>query len=125
MRRTLSLILLAALAGCGAPAQPEGNGAKPAASVEPRAGAAPAGPTTAGNEAARLAEYREDSLRGCIGGAREAAPPGTPVERHCACAVERVMAGRTRAQLNAEERSGEYEPRFQGALRACIREIGP
>jgi hypothetical protein len=72
-----------------------------------------------------LAEWRADVLRGCIGGGRDAAGPGVPVERHCACAVERVSAGRTLAALEAEERSGDYQPRFTALLRQCIREISP
>jgi hypothetical protein len=127
VRRTPSLFLLAALAACGAPARPDGSNAKPEAAATSAAtpAASPTAAAAPGDEAGRLAEYREDSLRGCIGGAREAAPPGTPVERHCACAVGRVTAGRSRAQLDAEERSGEYEPRFREAMHACIREIGP
>lgn len=119
MHRTTSLILLAALAACGV--ETGDNAAKPEA-----AGAPSASPTTAApadDEARRLAEYREDVLRGCIGGGRDSAPPGTPVEAHCTCAVDRVMAGRTRAQLDEEERSGAYEPRFRDAMRACIAAI--
>jgi hypothetical protein len=74
---------------------------------------------------AGLAQWRADVLRGCIGGGRDAAGPGVPVERHCACAVDRVMAGRTLAQLEAAERSGEHEQRFTALLRQCIREISP
>ena len=103
MRTWLTLLSIAALAGCG---------------------------RQAGNEAvaasdAGLAQWRADVLRGCIGGGRDAAGPGVPVERHCACAVERVSAGRTLAELEAAERSGEYQPRFTALLRQCIREISP
>lgn len=73
-----------------------------------------------------LAQYREDTLRGCIGGARDTVTDASvPVERHCACAVDRIMAGKTLAQLEDEERSGEHAPLFTTALRQCIREISP
>jgi hypothetical protein len=99
-------ILLAALAlaACG---QQGGNRAVPAAAD------------------AGLAQWRADVLRGCIGGGRDAAGPGVPVERHCACAVERVSAGQTLAELEAAERSGEHQRRFTALLRQCIREISP
>ena len=136
LRRPISLILLVcALAGCGvesetgneskpvATASEVGNASKPEASGSE--GAAPAAAAAgAPDEARLLADYREASLSGCIGGARDAAPPGTPVERHCGCAVDRVMAGKSHAELEAEELSGAYAPRFQEAMRACIREIG-
>jgi hypothetical protein len=70
-----------------------------------------------------LAQLRAEWLPACIGGGRDAAPPGTPVERHCECAIDRTMAGRTLAELEAERRSGEYGARFQANMRACIREI--
>jgi len=87
----------------------EANGTKPAEEASPD----PAG----------LAQYREDVLRGCIGGGRDEAGADVPVERHCACAVDRVMEGRTMAELEAEEVSGEYAPRFTAAMRQCIAEI--
>ena len=110
---------IAMLAACG-PAAVEGNQAADrngaAANV-----AKPA--AEAASDPARLAEYREDSLRGCIGGGRDRAGPNVPVEQHCACAVDRVMEGRSMAELEAEEASGEYAPRFTTAMRQCIAEI--
>ena len=109
MRTLIAALICASLVACGPrPAGNEANVAAPAAAAD-----------------AGLAQWREDVLRGCIGGGRDAAGPGVPVERHCACAVERVSAGRTLAALEAEERSGDYRPRFTALLRQCIREISP
>ena len=125
MRRPIALILLAALAACGSPSATSNS----AAPVENVAAEAPKPETNSGtnlsaaDEAAGIARLREEWLPACIGGARDAAPPGTPVERHCACALDRTLAGRTVAELEEERRSGEYGPRFQGHMRACIREI--
>ena len=110
---------VAMLAACG-PTAVEGNqeadGNGTAANVaKPAADAA--------QDPAGLAQYREDALRGCIGGGRDRAGPDVPVERHCACAVDRVMEGRTMAELEAEEVSGEYAGRFTAAMRQCIAEI--
>jgi hypothetical protein len=75
---------------------------------------------------AGLAQWRADTLRGCIGGARDTVTdPNVPVERHCACAVDREMAGKTLAQLEDDERSGAHEENFPALLRQCIREISP
>jgi hypothetical protein len=81
------------------------------------------GNVTTGDEAAGLAAFRAQWLEACIGGARDAAPPGTPVERHCGCAIERMMAGRTLAELEADQASGAYRAPFQAEMRRCIREI--
>lgn len=128
MRLTTALTLLAALAGCGGSGPQPGNAAtaRPAVNAAAAPDPAPAAnrSAAAGDEASGLAGYREVSLRGCIGGARDAAPAGTPVEQQCACAVDRMMAGRTLAQLEAEERSGEHDRRFQSTLGACIDETG-
>ena len=82
-----------------------------------------------GNDAAAdpgLAQWREDVLRGCIGGARDRVRDFTvPVERHCACAADRVMDGKTLAQLEADERGGAHDALFTAALRQCIAEISP
>jgi len=43
----------------------------------------------------------------------------------CACAADRVMAGKTLARLEAEERSGAHDALFTVALRQCIAEISP
>lgn len=104
--RVIPVFPVLALAACGAdPAPAPGNGANIAAV------AAPAG--------RGLSEYREDALRGCIGGARDAAPPGTPVEAHCACAIDREMAGKTIEQLEVDELSGAHAPSFSAHLRDC------
>jgi hypothetical protein len=84
----------------------------------------------AGNDAVAadpgLALWRQDVLRGCVGGGRERVrDPNVPVERHCACAADRVMAGKTLAQLEADERSGDHAAIFTAALRRCIAEISP
>ena len=111
-----SIALLAACGPTGVEANQEAGGNGVAAN-----GAKPA--ADAAQDRTRLAEYRDDALRGCIGGGRERAGPNVPVERHCACAVDRVMEGRTLAELEAEEASGEYAARFTAAMRQCIAEI--
>jgi len=122
MRGMIMLAVPALLAACGA-ADDKGNGSStpaPAANAAANASAsAPAG----GGEAAGLARFRAEWLPACIGGARDAAPVGAPVERHCACAIDKVMEGRTLAFLEEEQDSGEYGARFQAHMRACIREI--
>lgn len=101
-----ALLLLMALAACGKAPGADNNASLPA---DPA-----------------LAQWRTDTLRGCIGGARDTVhDPSVPVERHCACAVDRIMAGRTLAQLQADEQSGAHDEIFSGALRQCIREISP
>lgn len=105
MRRSSLLVLpvLLALAACEA-APPEEK--RPSASKSPD-----------------LAAFRSEWLEACIGGGRDAAPPGTPVDRHCACAIDRLMAGKTLEQLEAEQASGAYRAPFQAEMRRCIREI--
>ena len=112
--------LLLMLAACGG----QGGGTNQAAAA-PSGNDAPAAPApaTVRNEAAGLADFRAEWLEACIGGGRDAAPPGTPVDRHCACAIDRVMAGKTLEELEADQRSGAYRSRFQSEMRACIREI--
>lgn len=115
MRIAMALLLLCPGA-CGPAAEPAANNAAaPASAADPR------------NRGAdqELAEWREDMLRGCIGGGRDRAGPNVPVEQHCGCAVERVVADRTVAQLRNDELTGEHEARFRTALRACIAEISP
>lgn len=101
--------------------------AQPAANNQAAAPPAPGLNATAGNavgdEAGGLADFRAQWLEACIGGARDAAPPGTPVERHCACAIDRMMAGKTLAQLEEERSSGAYREPYQAEMRRCIREI--
>lgn len=116
------LAVPALLAACGS-ADTEGNGSSappPAANAVVNAPA----PTPGGEgEAAGLARFRAEWLPACIGGARDAAPAGAPVERHCECAIDRVIEGRTLAFLEEERDSGDYAARFQAHMRACIREI--
>ena len=114
-----TLASIAVLAACG-PAAVEGNQAADNNGLEANA-AKPAG--AGSQDPAGLARYREDVLRGCIGGGRDNAGPNVPVERQCACAVDRVMEGRSLAELEAEEVSGEHAERFTAALRQCIAEI--
>ena len=121
-RHSLSAVpLLLALAACTAPTTANNQAATAPAGNDALAVPAPA--TGTGNEAAGLADFRAQWLEACVGGARDAAPPGTPVERHCGCAIDRVMAGKTLAELEAERDSGAYRSRFQSEMRACIREI--
>lgn len=120
MRRSIALLLpFAPLTACAAPGG--GNNAQASA---PAAGAPAnaAGPAS-GSETAALARFRAEWLEACIGGARDAAPPGTPVERHCACAIDRQMTGKSLAQLEEEQASGAYRAPFQTEMRRCIREI--
>jgi len=104
MRTLCVAFLLAALAACT-----QSSGA---------AGDAPAD--------SGLARWREDVVRGCIGGARDSVrDPNVPIDRHCACAADKVMAGKTLAELEADERSGTHDAIFTAALRQCIAEISP
>jgi hypothetical protein len=104
--RPAALLIAVALATCARAPAGDGNGG------------APADPA--------LAQWRQDVLRGCIGGARDTVrDPSVPVERHCACAVDRIMAGRTLAQLQADEQSGAHDEIFSRTLRQCIHEISP
>ena len=120
IHRLPALSLLVVLAACGA--QPANNQAASAPTADDPGLNAPE-PSLPGNESAGIAEFRARWLEACIGGARDAAPPGTPVERHCACAIDRVMAGKSLAELEEDQASGAYRPRFQAEMRACIREI--
>lgn len=123
-RQPLPLLsLLALFAACGSQA----GGTNQALGESPVNGgadtAAPPAAAPTGNEAAGLTEFRDRWLEACIGGGRDAAPPGTPVDRHCACAIDRVMAGKTLEELEADQQSGAYRSRFSAEMRACIREI--
>lgn len=118
MRATFATFAAAALAACTA--QPAANNqAAPAPSPALNA----LGNVTSGDEAAGLAAFRAQWLEACIGGARDAAPQGAPVDRHCGCAIDRMMAGKTLAQLEAEQASGAYRDPYQAEMRRCIREI--
>lgn len=114
MRLFFALPLL--LAACTGQTGANNQAAAPAANVANAA-------APAGDEAAGLAAFRAQWLEACVGGARDAAPPGTPVERHCGCAIDRMMAGKTLAQLEADQASGAYRDPYQAEMRRCIREI--
>jgi len=116
----MRVIVLAASLLAACTAQPANN---QSAAPGPSPALNAIGNVTTGDEAAGLAAFRADWLEACIGGARDAAPPGTPVERHCGCAIERMMAGKTLGQLEAERASGAYRAPFQAEMRRCIREI--
>jgi hypothetical protein len=119
MRIVLAALALAALAACDSPGSND-QAAANASGAKPEDAPAPAAPA---DEAAGLAQLRAEWLPACIGGARDAAPARAPVERHCECAIDRTMADRTLAQLEAERLTGEYGARFQANMRACIAEI--
>lgn len=113
MRKAIATILAGLLAACGTqPAANETNAVAPAATAG------------ASGEQRGLAERREDYLRGCIGGGRDVAGPNVPVEAHCTCAIDRLMEGRTVAQLDAESGTEEYADRFRSTMRQCQQEIG-
>lgn len=112
------LAFLIALAGCNPPTGADNRAAAPEDDAP-----VPTTPAAAGNEAAGLADFRARWLEACVGGARDAAPPGTPVERHCGCAIDRIMVGRTLDELEADRESGAYRSRFQSEMRSCIRAI--
>lgn len=116
MRIILTGLTAAALAACSA--QPAANNQTSAPAPVLNAAA-----NAMGDEASALAAFRAEWLEACIGGARDAAPPGAPVERHCGCAIDRMMAGKTLAQLEADRDSGAYRDPYQAEMRRCIREI--
>jgi len=120
MRAVLVLISAALIAGCGTPPPNNESSAGPAAGDSGLNVPEPAAP---GNDSAGIAEFRARWLEACIGGARDAAPPGTPVDRHCACAIDRVMAGKSLEQLEEDQTTGAYRSRFSAEMRTCIREI--
>jgi hypothetical protein len=117
--RPFMLATVALITACSA--QPAANNQAAAPAPSPALNAA--GNVTTGDEAAGLVAFRAQWLEACVGGARDAAPPGTPVERHCGCAIERMMAGKTLAELEADQASGAYRAPFQAEMRRCIREI--
>lgn len=66
-----------------------------------------------------LAAWREDKLRECGSLVLLQVPPGTDVQRLCACAIDRGMAGRTLEQL------GRPIPgRARALLHQCAAEMG-
>lgn len=119
--RMLIVVSAILLSGCGGDPPADNRAANAVAEAQA------AGNMAAPGTDAELAQWRADILRGCIGGGRDRVgpDPDVPVERHCECAVERVSAGKTAAQMREEELSGAYEPEFRAAMRACIREISP
>lgn len=115
MRILIVFAASAVLAACG-----------PSSETRNTATSSPANLTTPpASESAARARWREDVVRGCVGGARETVGAEVPVEQHCTCAADREMAGKTLAQLEATEMSGDHGPAFQAALRGCIAEISP
>ena len=114
------LPVLLALAACGAQTTSNQGASAPAADGP---GLNVPEPAAFGNESAGIAEFRSRWLEAWIGGGRDAAPPGTPVDRPCACAIDRVMAGKTLEELEEERATGAYRARFSAEMRACIREI--
>jgi len=92
-RRVLLPIAAAALAGCGA-----------------------------SEEAARDA-FRRGSIEACLTSSRQAAPPalaGFDWERLCACATDRIMAGKSARELTGLRPGG---PGQHEAVAACLAQI--
>ena len=131
MRRlATALIFVTALAACNS-SRPQANGAaaagtggNAAAAPAPAAPASSPAPAVPAADAGLLAEFRAQTLSGCLEGAREVAADGMPVERYCGCAVDRVMAGRSYAQLAAEQGNGAFERRLSGEIEACMNSTG-
>lgn len=111
MRMILATASFALLAACGGGASNNGsaNGAAPANA----AGAAPAGAE------AELAALRVRLVAGCSAAEGRRAPAGADMARLCGCAVDRLLAGKTAAQLRATGLGDE-----QQALNACAAEQG-
>lgn len=108
--RILLVLLLALTAACSASAD---------ASDEPAAAAAaPRG------EAVALAAWRTDLQHRCVEAIRTLAGPSplVPAEGQCACTLDRMTAGKTLAELRADERSGRQEQTFIAALQQCMME---
>lgn len=116
MRIILTGLAVSSLAACSGQPAASNQAAAPAPMLN-------ASTNASDGEAAGLARFRSEWLEACVGGARDAAPPGAPVERHCACAIDRMMAGKTLAQLEADQASGAYRDPYQAEMRRCIREI--
>ncbi|HVQ06969.1 MAG TPA: hypothetical protein VMS43_00895 [Allosphingosinicella sp.] len=107
MRTILATASLALLAACGGGASNNNNNNNSAA-------AAPAGA-----EDAEIAAMRGRGIAGCSAEVSRRTPPGTDVARLCGCAVDRLMAGKTLAQLRQIRGGSEQE-----ALNACAGEQG-
>jgi hypothetical protein len=117
MRKFLALSMLMLAGACTPAAEPKPEANETAAPSQ-------VANLQAMSDPERLALWRDDVLRGCIGGGRDTAGPQVPVEEHCACTVEKLVEGRSFADLEAEERTGEHASRFRAALAQCRREIG-
>lgn len=124
MRKMISTMLAGLLAACSPEPTTSAANAATASAAEDARPVAPAAAAATSDSQRGLAERREDALRGCIGGGRDAAGPNVPVEAHCTCTIDRLMAGRTIAELDAEEGTDEYAARFRTTLMQCRREIG-
>jgi len=105
MRMILATASLALLAACG-------GGASNNSSAN---GAAPAN----GSADSELASMRAQGIAGCSAEVSRRSAPGTDVARLCGCAVDRLMAGKTVAQLHELRDGSEQE-----ALNACAAEQG-
>jgi hypothetical protein len=113
-----SLALLAASAG-GASNAVSGSGNGSALAAEPelvtnRVSAAPVAPIDP-----ELVAMRAQGIAGCSAEASRRTAPGTDVARLCGCAVDRLMAGKTAAELPQTPVVDE-----QRALNACAGEQG-
>jgi hypothetical protein len=109
MRMILATASLALLAACG-------GGASNNSSAN---GAAPANATGAAPADAELASMRAQGITGCSAEVTRRAPAGTDVAGLCGCAVDRLMAGKTAAQLRETGGGNEQE-----ALNVCAGERG-
>jgi hypothetical protein len=117
MRRILVAALLGAAAACG----PGPGGA--ATMVAAEGANNQAGPERPSAEA-ELAAWREDLVRRCAGAIRDlsGANPMVPAEGQCRCTADRLMAGKTPAELQAAERTDAHGDAFAAALQQCMME---
>ena len=111
MRIVLVIASLSLLAACGGGASnnSSANGAAPA-----NGAAAAAGPNDP-----ELASMRAQGISGCSAEVARRSAPGTDIARLCGCAVDRLIAGRTAAQIRQSGGGNE-----QVALNACAGEQG-
>jgi hypothetical protein len=109
MRMILATASLALLAACG-------GGASNNSSAN---GAAPVNAASAAPTDPELATIRAQGIAGCSAEVARRSAPGTDAARLCGCAVDRLMAGKTAAQLRATGGGNEQE-----ALNACAGELG-
>jgi hypothetical protein len=109
MRMILATASFALLAACGgASNNGSANGAVPANVAAP-----------AGAAEMELPALRVRLVAGCSAEEGRRAPPGADIARLCGCAVDRLLAGKTAAQVRATGLGNEQE-----ALNACAAEQG-